>query len=74
MNALHNVPLKWRLLIGGQVLITAGLMVHRMETINTMKEERKTAGGEGRFAPPAPLEEPDRARRRSEGSTTEGGQ
>ncbi|CAM9100377.1 unnamed protein product [Hapterophycus canaliculatus] len=69
MSALNNVPLKWRLLIGGQVLITAGLMVHRMETMSSMKDERVMAG-EGRFAPPPAVEQPDSARRKEESTPT----
>ncbi|CAM9172979.1 unnamed protein product [Pylaiella littoralis] len=71
MNALHNVPLKWRLLIGGQVLITAGLVVHRFETVNSMNVERRGAVGEGRFAAPG-VEQPGHARRKDDSSPTRG--
>eukprot|EP00752_Nemacystus_decipiens_P016471 g14724.t1 len=72
MNALHNVPLKWRLLIGGQVLVTAGLMVHRMETISSMNEERRVQRGEGRFAPPPAADKPRSERPKGSTSGTGG--
>lgn len=46
------------------LLITVGLMVHRMETISSMDEERKVQGGEGRFAPPPAVEQPGSERRK----------